>query len=485
MINYSDVTSQMIKTMCANDGSQEETIRASHACYWLSTNLNNLRRYTCINEAAIIGVIYRVYFDSMTLDNFDPKFIGTTIGYKGLKDELMSIKGSEALIMRVDEIIEDDNEIVPTCELTRLLNNLVTWSEEIKIDNFAKTLRKIIGPTGWEDDSDRLKPHLQGPKDAMKYIYSQLDKGLTSRELPKDISCVINEDIFTLINDYHDRVNKPNTIPTGIQQIDNVLQIQRGHLVGILGYNKHRKTTLCRSIAYNAIRNGFNVLHLTWEQTYKEELAAYQLMHTVVGRYSVTASVDKLNRNTLSKNEVEAIRLAGRDLAHLSGTLKVIEPASRSWENLKTRIEHEMLDTKYDIVLIDYLALASSNSNNRREAMDEIIRDAKQFAKTINACILTPIQGNREGVIRAQENEGRWEKEGVESYSEFNKSCNSILSVFYDTEDRKNREIIINLLLSRSSGAMDGFKATVNDNAGYIYSTIETIQNSDTIEDGF
>ena len=133
-------------------------------------------------------------------------------------------------------------------------------------------------------------------------------------------------------------------------------------------------------------------------------------------------------------------------------------------------------------MFIDYLGLASAgNSKDKRESMDEIIRDAKQLAKSLKVCIMTPIQGNREGAKRASENEGSWDKEGVESFSEFNKSCNSILSVFYDDDLKADNEIIIDLLLSRSSGDMKKFMAKVDNNAGYIFTPSRVI--SEKVDD--
>jgi sugar phosphate isomerase/epimerase len=148
---------------------------------------------------------------------------------------------------------------------------------------------------------------------------------------------------------------------------------------------------------------------------------------------------------------------------------------------IRSIIETDAAILHYDMICIDYVTLMSSGKKDERAGMIDIIQDVKQLAKNLDALVITPIQGNRQGAERAAESgwessgsevtdcKGRWDKEGIDIYSEFSKSCDCILSIYYDSICQEHQECIIGLLLCRRAGNMLPLLANVSDDAGYIY----------------
>ena len=436
----------------------------------------------------ILKLIYDEYWHSTReQDDWDEQKPGITLKLDTILDNTYL---SNRIQPYESEVIygmqEDDTPTLTTHhDLDLSVKMIKQYWDESKVMIFSKLIKSIV--MGSYDDKNRKRIY-EGVNGAKQFIFDNMESGLLNDLVSRDYSRLLNTDNYTLMENYEKEEFEHFTIPTGIRHLDEAVQMKRGHLVGLLGYNKHRKTTLCRTIAYNAVKNGLNVIWFTLEQTYLEELEAFQIMHCHDTFKNCKISATRLNRHLLTEPEKNQLKKAGLMLEQLPGNLKIIEPGSRTWENLKNRIEMEQLTTKYDIVVVDYLTLVSNNNKSKREGMDEIIMDAKQLAKSQEVLLLTPIQGNREGKNRAETNGffnapnptgiestcGCWDKEGIDTYSEFNKSCDTIFTVWYDSDLKYNENIIIGLLFCRRAEDMPPLVAIVNNDAGYIFQNINT-----------
>ena len=81
---------------------------------------------------------------------------------------------------------------------------------------------------------------------------------------------------------------------------------------------------------------------------------------------------------------------------------------------------------------------------------------------------LTPVQGNRDGWVEAGKNEGRWEMNGVFQYSEFDKSVDTMLSVYMNDDNKADNQIIISSAKTRRSEGIPLFPAATNNNSGLV-----------------
>jgi archaellum biogenesis ATPase FlaH len=276
-----------------------------------------------------------------------------------------------------------------------------------------------------------------------------------------------------------DRMAGNHRIHTGIQEIDVHVPIKHGDFVGVLGYAGQRKSTLCRTIAYNAAKQGFNVLHVSLEQTYNEERINYSLIHSAdpkFASYNLKPTKKNFEDGCLSEEEEKYLRdIVLPDLEeNLPGRLIIRQPTDgSSWSNIKMLAEMTNQTTPIDLFLVDYLALVSTSSGrDAREEMERNIKDAKQMALQFDngrgVVFLTPIQGNRKGYEEAKSTNGVWDMTGVNLYSEFDKSADLILSTFIDEALQEESSISISSVKIRRAPPLPLFTTPVNCHVGLI-----------------
>jgi hypothetical protein len=378
---------------------------------------------------------------------------------------------------------EEDLTIHSIKDLGQLLADLV---EEWQSDRLASVLKitRAINNGTWKDP--KTKRDYSGPKDASKFMLEQVEAGMIFTA-QKAASGALNDTAKEIFSVYQrnksERLAGNLRVRTGLTPVDNHVPIKRGDFVGVLGYAGQRKSTLCRTMAYNAALNGFNVLHITLEQTYEEERTIYGMIHADHPKFGPTKngtrwdiSKKRFDDGDLTDEEEAQLRdVVLPDLEeNLPGRLIIRQPTEgTSWPAIKMMAEVINQTTPIDLFFVDYIALCSTTSaRDSKNEMEQYIKDAKQtalqFGDGRGVVFLTPIQGNRKGWEAAKEAEGVWDMTGVYEYSEFDKSADLILSVFIDTENSNSNSIKISSVKIRRAGPLPVFECPINPNAGYI-----------------
>jgi KaiC/GvpD/RAD55 family RecA-like ATPase len=484
MSDYDYIFFPIIKSFLRLEDSTEGDHRAQKTCFWLLYNQNRLSKLLTPVDQEILRVIHDTHWESRSVkDDWGMDKDGATLTLTTLAEQAPNLSNALGLLERLDELKEDEEECgsLPQNgdDLDARVFLLVDFCKQEKWAQILKILR-CINASSWTNPT--TKRTYMGPDGASTFLYEILESGVLQIDNVRGSTAkVLNEDTTSLIERYEAEETNHTELGTGLPHLDKAFQIRRGQLLGVLGYNKHRKTTLCRSIAYNAIREGRNVLWIALEQTYEEEQQAFQVIHTHHIFLGSKVTSQKIDRHQLDRQDKEQLKNAGLSLEQLPGKLKIIEPSSRSWNMVRSIIETDATILHYDVICIDYVTLMSSGKKDERAGMIDIIQDVKQLAKNLDALVITPIQGNRQGAERAAEtgwenseneitdSKGRWDKEGIDLYSEFSKSCDCILSIYYDSACQDNQNCIIGLLLCRRAGNMVPLLANVSDNAGFIY----------------
>jgi hypothetical protein len=480
-----EVVIPFLRSFIRLDDSPEETKKAQNASYWLLSNLERIKPYFSPQDYALLRCIYEADWASRSaMDDFG-QFVDTaTVNWDAL--EVLAVEDNTMGILdRLAELRDAEPGVDIAAYTYRTQDDLTVAVDRLSRAYEANhwiylgSILKKIASGNWTDPIS--KKTYGGAKGARQYVYEQLEKGVLSDVgIQRNQSFLLSDGTDALIELYDAEGLANHTILTGFSHLDRTFQLKRGQLFGVLGYSKHRKTTLCRSIAYNALCQGFNVLWICIEQTAEEELAAFQVMHTHRLYPQTKISVQKFDRHLLTPEEREDLKNAGSVETALPGRLKIVEPGNRGWGMVEQMIQTEALITGWDVVVIDYLTLIQSPNKDERAGMSEIIKAAKQLGKNLNALVITPIQGNRDGAERAQgqeENkdgngarpEGEWDKEGISDYSEFSKSCDCIITTWYGEFQQAENEIIIGLLINRRCGIMLPLLAKVDNDAGYIH----------------
>ena len=477
MTNFNKLFFNLIR----QSDSPEEIKRSTDACTWFVENMTTMRRVSSPVELELYGYIYSYWSDHK-------KAPSLTI-LKEITEKKSSTPGVTEQFNQFEES-EEDLKIYSVEDLPEILNNKIQEFESERLDDILKVVRTI---NKGKFVTPKTKETLTGPNDAIKYFFKEMEHGGT-RGNGQQSSGSLNEDAGDIEEVYlkskADHLAGRLRLFTKIRGIDEHLTIKRGDFVGVLGYTGQRKSTLCRSFCYNAALQGFNALHVTLEQSYEEEMTIYALMHSAHPKFGRKTAVSKrlFDEGCLSDEEEKFLfKTVLPDLHNLRGKLIIRQPEeSSTWGAIKTIAEITNQTTPLDLFFLDYLALCETKSRNIKEEIESNIKDMKQFALHFNnnkgIVALTPVQGNRDGWEEAGDAQGKWEATGVYMYSEFERSLDSLLSVYIGPDVPENQLVISSAKLRRSGG-IPPFYAGVSSDVGLVTNLVSINTEDKEIRD--
>jgi hypothetical protein len=428
--------------------------------------LSTIRKISDSTEAELIGFVYNFWSTHKKAPSIDI-----------LKESIERKSSSPLLSERITEYEElyEELNLHSVLDLDQILADRVEEYETQRLSDVLKVVRQI---NSGSVEEPKTKKKLSGPKDAMRYLFQQVERG-TLATGSKNSHGSLNEN-GSYIRELYEKFKSERLagrlrIYTHINGIDDHLAVKRGDFVGVLGYAGQRKSALCRSIAYYAALDGFNVLHITLEQTYEEELIIYGIMHSYHPKWGSRFKLDKKafdDGNFTDEEEAFLFNEVIPDLPNLPGKLLIRQPIeSTTWDAVKTTAEIANQTDQLDILLVDYLTLCETRTG-KKEEMEVVIKDAKQFALHFDngrgVVFMTPVQGNRAGWEKAGESEGRWEINGVNMYSEFDKSVDTMLTVFLNDDLKAEKALVVSSAKTRRSEGVPVFKAAMQNNCGLV-----------------
>jgi len=237
-------------------------------------------------------------------------------------------------------------------------------------------------------------------------------------------------------------------VSMGIPSFDAQFGFRRGHFAGILGFGGHRKSTLLRTWVYNIASRGHKVGYWALEMGPEDEFHMFHLMHCQKKYGACGFNIkDYLNGTLNPKAENLFYKALEEDelKRDLKGEILYRSRGSINWFELSKEIEEMVEEEGIVAAAIDYLTLVEcSSKGNEREAMNRQIQSVKPFAKSNNILLISPVQGNREGLERATQADGQWDPSGIDTYSGYFRAMDSIIGVYSprDIQDRMQLSMV-------------------------------------------
>ncbi len=210
-----------------------------------------------------------------------------------------------------------------------------------------------------------------------------------------------------IISEAYKREGKIAGVPTGFKDLDNKLGgLHKSDLIIIAGRPSMGKTALGTNIAFNCaikyqeekdefenkkIIDGGKVAFFSLEMS-SEQLATRILAeHTKI-------SGDKMRKAELNKNDFNKIAKSSSELENLN--LIIDDNPVLTIPTLRARARRLKRLHDINLIIIDYLQLMSSASNNRNDGrvqeISEITRGLKSIAKELNIPIIALSQLSRQ-----------------------------------------------------------------------------------------
>jgi len=207
------------------------------------------------------------------------------------------------------------------------------------------------------------------------------------------INSILNE-TFERIDELHKEKGKLRGVPTGFNDLDNLLAgLQKSDLIVLAARPSVGKTTLALDIARNvAVKHKIPVGIFSLEMS-KEQLVDRMLC--------AEANVDlwKMRTGRLSdREEDDDFPRIGHAMGVLAeAPIFIDDYASANIMDIRTKARRLQMEHNLGLIVLDYLQLmeAKYRTDNRVQEISEITRGLKQIAKELNIPILALSQLNR------------------------------------------------------------------------------------------
>ncbi|MFA5584707.1 MAG: replicative DNA helicase [Bacteriovoracaceae bacterium] len=250
------------------------------------------------------------------------------------------------------------------------------------------TLRRLI------ESANQVTKNAYEEKEEINTILDKAEQAIfkvSERNLKGKFVPIKNilEETFERIDDLHKDKDKLRGLPTGFNDLDNLLAgLQQSDLVIIAARPSVGKTSLALNIAENiAVKEGIPVAVFSLEMS-KEQLVDRLL--------ASQAKIDlwKLRTGNLEDDDFPRI---GQAMASLSETpLFIDDSAMINVLEMRTKARRLQAERGLGLIIIDYLQLmGGGNSENRVQEISEISRSLKGLARELNVPVIALSQLSR------------------------------------------------------------------------------------------
>lgn len=438
---------QMFHSLLRHGDQPEDVEHAQATFLWFSENIHQFRRVIKDpTEVDLIGVLWKLAAEGKQMPS-----------YGVVKDHVKGMQQNDGMCICLEEYEDPglQGELIAFAipDMPSALRRLADRKEQNHVNWLAKAMVTING-TGWEDPTSKPRVKLIGPRDAIKFAVREMEKGIFIDDRQSSVY-VVNNEADSVLDEY-DRMCREPWYDVGIPQV----KLEAGDVMGILGYKGGCKTTLSRFCAYNVAQAGHTVLHIAVENSMlRRDIPKYIFIHSqnpkFHGKYDHLKWTDYVDRN-LSQNDKRALKVVAEDFTQtFAGKLILKEPSAQTWAAVKTMIELQAMSEPVHVVLLDYIQLLTpphDKSMDDRARVTEMVREIRQFAKTMGIVIISPVQANEAGLKYAGEHEGRYPISGVLNDKELTASMTHLISVFDMDATGNGREVVIASQKDRDRG---------------------------------
>jgi replicative DNA helicase len=226
---------------------------------------------------------------------------------------------------------------------------------------------------------------------------SSVEKFLDFEKIKRDLdhAFMVGEDLsggYDFVKNIKERYSdkeKRKPISTGFDVIDRLSLgggLASGELGVVVAGSGIGKSWILTLIGLNAVKNGKNVLHYTFELDENYTSKRYDICLMKMDGKTIEENINDL--------EVETKKLKGKLF------IKHFPARSVTLTGLKANIErNKLLGVKPDLIILDYADLinAGGYSGEKRTALEDLYVDIRSMASELKIPIWTASQSNREG----------------------------------------------------------------------------------------
>jgi hypothetical protein len=465
----------LVKSLLRPDhASPEQKESARQACSWLNDNIGQVRRYTQDDHCTLLGLIWDHFTTHKECPNRE------ILGYEVAQEAKAGLTTLYSDFLESDLAdhsgwVRHEPEDLPALWATVV--------DEFKMMRMVKMLQNavIVTTKGVELKKGPEKILYKGPDAAIRYIWERVDAIALGTPGGVPTHGSLNGMVDRVASLYA-QADQPGNIAraqyTGLRQLDALVRPTRGQLIGVAGYAKSGKTRFGRTWNYHSICEGLNVLHLTYEQSFDEELIMYAIIHSWNRTFyneKWMLSYQRYIHQGLTRDEKDFLKTELipdlRDRHILPGNLLIRQPSGDgSWGDVMVQTTLTNHQVPLDRLWIDYLTAIPVTDRDERVAYNRMLQEAKLFGMNFDngrgLLVATPLQVNRESWTKAGEAGGRYEANCCYMYSQVEKAVDTLYYVYGDDKLSAENRVILGTCVDRHNPLVQPFKVAVEHACG-------------------
>jgi replicative DNA helicase len=316
------------------------------------------------------------------------------------------------------------------------------------------------------------KKILRGINDAVNYVYESLHN-FTRVESGEKLEGVVADDVNEVLDEYEKLEKQGKYINRNLFGLDPVDQACRGHKRGEYwihaGFAGELKSSLALNYAYNnAMIYGKNIFYAILEMPYEQLRRQIYVIHSSHGKFVtewnkkdgyIGLDYRDVRDGLLNPRDKERFKIIAQDFhATCKGKLYVWRPSEEV--NIgDIRRKAEMFHNKYDCdgIVIDHLGLVNPKhrSNDHVVSVNSVVREARllalNFARGRAVPVLALFQINRQGKLRADKNDGRYDFAAIQYANEVEKSADVLTYTYLNDALRAEGKFYLGNLKNREN----------------------------------
>jgi replicative DNA helicase len=408
----------------------------------------------------------------------------------------MSAPPDFALVKEYFEKIDDVETVTRLDEIkkaqcyirTNYLAILRAEQEQQQIKDLAVLCRDVSAIAEHGRNLDKPlngKKVIRGVHDAVNFLYERLPE-FTRIENGEKLEGVVSEDAEEFLSDY-DHITKTNTYAGrnlfGLEPVDSVCEGHRsGEYWVHCAFTGELKTTVALNYAYNnSYLFGKNIFYAILEMPYKQLRNQIYVLHSSHGKF-VTDWYDqdrragkppkecyigldyrKVRDGKLDEVALKRLKIISQDFkTTCKGKFYVWRPDDEVGI-LDIRRKAEMFHNKYgcDGVIIDNLSNVRPRhrTNDFVVSINNVVRDGRMmalnFARGKTVPVLALFHLNRQGKLRADKNDGRYDMASIAYANEIDKSADVITYTYLNDQLRNEGKFYLGNLKNRDNPMFD------------------------------
>jgi len=409
--------------------------------------------------------------------------------YKYLKDfySQMSAPPDLSLVVEYFEKLDDVETVDHLDEIksaqwyiqTNYISIVRGVQEQQQIKNFALLCHdaQIIAEHGRNFEKPvNGKKILRGVSDAVTFVFDHLHE-FTRVEGGEKLEGVVSDDAEEFIEEYEhtEKTNKyTDRNLVGLEPVDSVC---RGHRRGEYwvhcGFSGELKTSLALNYAYNnVVVYKKNIFYSILEMPYKQLRRQFYAIHSSHGKFVTRwhhedgyTGLDhrQIRDGELSKRDKERLKIIAQDFKKSTeGRLFIWRPNDEVTIN-EIRRKAEIFHNKCgcDGIIIDHLGLVLPNRriSDYVVSLNSVVREGRlmalNFARGRGVPVLALFQLNRQGKLRADKNDGRYDFAAISYANEIEKSADVITYTYLNDALRNEGKFYLGNLKNRDNPLFD------------------------------